>query len=114
MSQQLNPLKGFRYPWDILVEMSRRTLDMGLELRREILAGFGCYPCTTVINVMGLEKVNQGSVIEKSKPKAAKIQEESRGIQAICSYSWFCFFHIGEPLLGTILDLIRMQCSECP
>lgn len=80
MSQQLNPLKGFRHPLDILVEVSRRRLDMGPELRRDIIAGFGCHQCTTVINVMGLEKVNQGNNIDREEQtKGSKNPRRKQG-----------------------------------
>ena len=67
---QCNLLKGLRHPWDILVEMSRRKLDMSLELRGEITTGFGCDQCTTVSNAMdamGRDKFNQENITEKSK-----------------------------------------------
>ena len=35
---------------DFLVEMSRRELDVSLELREEIIAGFGCDQSITVLN----------------------------------------------------------------
>lgn len=80
MSQQLNPLKGFRHPLDILVEVSRRRLDMGPEFRRDIIAGFARYQCTTVINVMGLQKVNQGSIIDREEQtKGSKNPRRKQG-----------------------------------
>lgn len=67
----------------------------------------------------GLDKVNQGNIMDR--------EEQIKGghnprwkchtrteIQAICGYSWFCFFHIGRPLLGTMVNLIHMWCSGSP
>lgn len=56
---QLDLWRGLRHPVDMLLEVSRRKLGMRLELRREIMAGFGCFQGTTVFSVMGLDKVNQ-------------------------------------------------------
>lgn len=40
---------------------------MSLELRRNIIAAFGCFRCTTVVNVTGLDKVNQGHIIDREE-----------------------------------------------
>lgn len=49
------------------MEVSRRKLGMSLELRRKIIAVFGCFRRTTVVSVMGLAKVNQGHIIDREE-----------------------------------------------
>ena len=49
----------------------RRKLGMSLELRGKIMARFGCRQCSTVFNVTGLDKVNQGNIIDR--------QEQTKG-----------------------------------
>lgn len=66
--EPMSPVRGLRHPLDILVEVSRRKLGMSLELRRKIIAAFGCFRGTTVVNVMGLDKVNRGHIIDREEP----------------------------------------------
>lgn len=49
------------------MEVSRRKLGVGLELRREVIVGFGCFQCTTESNIMGPDKVSQGYIIDREE-----------------------------------------------
>lgn len=64
---QLHPFKGLGHRPDILVEMLRGKLAMSLELRRESIARFGCLQCIPVFNVKGLDKANQGNIIDREE-----------------------------------------------
>lgn len=64
---QRHSFKGSGHILDILVEMLRRKLALSLELRRESIAGFGCLQCTPVFNVKGLDKVNQGNIMDREE-----------------------------------------------
>lgn len=89
-------MNGFSHPLDILLGMSTRKLDLGLELRREIIAGFGCYQCTIVINVVGLDKVNEGSITDREEQTKGS-GSPRRKIQAICRIPGSASFTWGDP-----------------
>ena len=57
------------------MEMSRRELDVSLELREEIIAGFGCDQSTTVLNARDASQRNINYRGEQIT--AANVQEES-------------------------------------
>ena len=59
---------------DFPVEMSRRELDVSLEIREEIVAGFGCDQSTTVLNARDASQRNINYRGEQIT--AANVQEE--------------------------------------
>lgn len=90
---------------------------MSLEFRRNIIAVFGCFQCTTVVNAMGLDKVNRGHTIDREEQeKAAEIQDRRvmlRDTSHLQSFPVLLRSHSG-PLLGAMVCLIHMQFSESP
>ena len=83
------------------MEMSRRELDVSLELREEIIAGFRCDQSTTVLNARDASQRNINYRGEQIT--AANVQEESvmRGDSGHLWLLWFCLFQVGGPLIGT-------------
>lgn len=58
------------------MEMSRRELDVSLELREEIIAGFGCDQSTTVLNARDASqrRANNGSKCPRRKCHARRLR----------------------------------------
>ena len=76
-------------------------------------------PVYESVHAMGLDKVNQGIVNGEVQIKGSKNPRRKCYawiLRPSVVYSWFCFFCTltGGPLLGAMVGLILIQCSESP